>query len=223
VLGLCAGAGVWIAHWHHGHVDSVLATRPLQVLPLTGTAAVLVALVARRRPEPELRPRRATRSATIAAGGLLAVSVAAMTWWPAAPGAVPLLPAPAATSFDPDDAANTWTYGGGWDTAVALNEARSAAVQSFTTGDRPTIGASCAKLQAAVRVAAAFPLPPQEQLRATWTAELEDTAIAADECVRIMRSGEGSDLMVAKFKSAIAYASRLIEQIEQVRRRTIGL
>ncbi|WP_213005816.1 M48 family metallopeptidase [Paractinoplanes toevensis] len=223
ILSVCAGAGVWITHWQHGHVDSALATRPLQVLPILGTAMTLVALTVRRSPRATPAATDTTRSPRVVApvvAGLLAVSAAGVVWWPHAPTVVPLLPPAQAGSYDLNQAVTIWIYGGGWDTAQTVDIARDKAVRAFGTADTSAIEAACKQLQTVVGDAAGFPLPPAPEVRDTWTAEIDDTAIAASECVRAMRSGIGSDLMVAKFESSIAHAGRLIEQLDQALRHT---
>jgi Zn-dependent protease with chaperone function len=223
-LGVLACVGMWIAHWGNGHVDSVIAARPFQVLPFMGTVMTLLAAIAtRQRPgRSTLRPARSWHPFLV---GVLATSTVAVVWWPTAPTAAELLP-PVRTSaaFDPDDAITAWHYGGGWNTFLSVQTARSAAVNAILgRADDRQIAEACEALHLSVRSAASFPKPPVARVRDSWTAVLDDLAAAANACVRTHRGQEdASDIMFAKFHSGAEHMLEIMGQLNSARERSVG-
>ncbi|HEX8866220.1 MAG TPA: M48 family metalloprotease, partial [Lentzea sp.] len=130
LIGLVGTGVIWLTHLRGAEVDSVLATRPHQVLPLLGTIAALAgSLYAVGREERQGRPWGLI--------GIAVVSVAVASWWPKAPAAKPLLapaPTPASTSttttpvttttepkpLDPVQAMGIWKTGGGLERLAAV-------------------------------------------------------------------------------------------------------
>lgn len=106
LIGLAATAAIWLTHLNGTEVDSVLATRPHQVLPVLGTLAALLA-------GGLGRTGRYVRSRPIWAAGIAALGVAVATWWPPAGSSAMTLqpPTPAGAAVNTDEAIAIWVYG----------------------------------------------------------------------------------------------------------------
>jgi Zn-dependent protease with chaperone function len=216
VTGVVAGLGIWSLHLDNGQVDSILAARPLQVLPFAGTAAALLgaAFVPRTANGPQPRPGR------LALAGVVLVSAVAVVWWPSARGAAPLVAQPVPFVADEQAAVATWVHGGGWERFMAVMTANTAVFDAFATEDPVKIANACEQALGPVDAGLAFPKPPAEKVRAAWSAGLEAVGPGARECVRIFRDGGGDpDLMVNGFKTATAQLGRTLTLLSEARER----
>ncbi|MET8758196.1 M48 family metalloprotease [Lentzea sp. NPDC004782] len=209
LIGLVATGAIWLTHLQGGaEVDSVLATRPHQVLPLFGTLAALAgSLYAVRRPQRQARPWGPI--------GLAVVSVAVASWWPKAPTAVPLLapaptstpptissspPAPATTTtsapIDPAQALRIWKIGGGLERLAAVDQA-NAALWAETKPDNDTrLEAACAAL--AQIAGEEFPPPPDPRIGAMWTETLRSLSNGSEACLGAYRGVRPDDGTMAR-------------------------
>jgi hypothetical protein len=208
LIGLAATAAIWLTHLRGGaEVDSVLATRPHQVLPLFGTLAALAgSLHAVRRRQRQARPWGLV--------GLAVVSVAVASWWPKAPDAAPLLapaPAPASTSpmtsaapvttttsapVDPVQALRIWKDGGGLERLAAVDRA-NAALWAETKPDNDTrLEAACAAL--AQVAGEKFPPPPDPRIGAMWTETLQSLSNGSAACLDAYRGVRPDDGTMAR-------------------------
>ncbi|OLR94997.1 M48 family metallopeptidase [Actinokineospora bangkokensis] len=194
VVGLVGCGVLWAAHFLGGPAgsgDSVLAARPLQLLPFTGTVVVLLAAALRRSRRAGAAPRRPV----FVLGVVAVVSVLALSWWPKAPASTALLAEPAPPVVDADSALDTWLQGGGF---AAM---QSAATTLVTYSDAVRAGQLDGIVSACVDVAAAAsrarPYPPPEQAREFrdhWSAAVAAMASGAGKCVRSLRAGAGPDV-----------------------------
>ncbi|NKE57114.1 hypothetical protein FXN61_09820 [Lentzea sp. PSKA42] len=82
LIGLAATVAIWLTHLRGTEVDSVLATRPHQVLPVLGTLVALLVGGLRRQ-------TGGTRSRPIWAAGIAVLGVAVASWWPSAQRTAP--------------------------------------------------------------------------------------------------------------------------------------
>ncbi|GAA0590473.1 hypothetical protein GCM10010174_01830 [Kutzneria viridogrisea] len=222
-LGVLACLGIWALHWTAGgQVDSIVAARPLQVLPFAGTAVTVLA-VALVRPRRD-RPVRAARPGRLVLAGVVAVSAFAVIWWPTANGAAPLLPPePTSLAMNETEAVNIWIYGGGMDTFTAVGTANNTALQNFSTENLERIVSGCADLQPVLRRAEEFPKPPVARLRGSWTSALTELTTAAGECVKVYRDQTGnSALMTSSFRDGVAHLGETLAQIKQATEHAVG-
>ncbi|MCS7482641.1 M56 family metallopeptidase [Umezawaea endophytica] len=214
VVGLVGCLGTWALHLADWQVDSVLAARPFQVLPVLGVVAALVGAVFSR---DVVVPREGSGRVVVAL--VLVVSAVAVVWWPKAPQAALLLPdAGPEQVVDVDEAVNTWAYGGGFDRYTAVVNANDAVFKAFAAEDPALILETCDRARARAEEAAAFPEPPSPEVARTWKAGLAALVPGASECVKIYRGGEGdSQVMVDGFKEAITQLGQTLTLINQAR------
>lgn len=190
LVGLVATVAIWITHLDgFPHVDSALATRPMQVLPFLGTAAALLGGLAATGTRPAGRQTKPW--------GLIAIAVVSavlVAWWPTAPKASPLQPPPPSgdTELNRDQAVNIWIYGGGWDTYMSVINSNGRVFDQVRANDRAKIASACDELLPVLRDAAAFPEPPEERVRGNWKSALGSLENGAHECVRVFRNSTGS-------------------------------
>lgn len=210
LTGLVATGATWWAHLDGTHVDSVLATRPHQVLPFLGTVAGLVGgLVASRRVASRQGAARPAKPPAVAL--IAVVSVGVVSWWPASAGAAPLLPPRVTGEVDRDEAVNTWIYGDGWDRYSSVVTTNNEVFEAVTAEDPAAIALACDALLPVLRDAGAFPPPPEERIRSHWTSALRSLEDGARACLRVFREGREDDgVMGARFVSGL-------EQLEAVR------
>ncbi|GLZ33258.1 hypothetical protein Lesp02_54460 [Lentzea sp. NBRC 105346] len=176
MVGLIATVGLWWSHLDGTRVDSVLATRPLQVLPFLGTAAALLAGGVTHRETRRARPWGAI--------AIAAVSVGLVWWWPKAPNAASIEPPPlAAAELNHDQAVNIWIYGGGWDTFMSVVNANTKVFEGVQANDVSRMTAGCAALLPVLKDAAAFPKPPEDGVRANWSGALTSLELGARSCL----------------------------------------
>jgi hypothetical protein len=220
--------GIWLAHGNDGVVDSVLAARPMQFLPLTGTAALLLAAAVPRpkapRPTAVASPGGHAGSGypVLALAALLAVVGTTLVYWPKAPGAVPILPPdPAPVRINPDQALVIWTNGGG---LQRLSTITAASAEIFSGSATPeSYAAACRRFQPVVAGAAAFPPPPVEPVRSQWREMLESWETGASECVRIFgEQGTGSDLLGSSFRAAQSLTATILVELDAATTRVVG-
>lgn len=185
LVGLAGTAAIWLTHLDGSTVDSVLATRPHQVLPVLGTLAALIA-------GGYGLQRGYARSQPFWAAGIAVVGVAVAAWWPhAAPTATQLRPAPpTVTKIDTDEAVNTWIYGGGWDRMMAVVHAQDKVFAGVRAADPAAIAAGCEQLGPVLREP--FPLPPDPRIATTWTEGLRAMENGTRSCLVVFRD-EGKD------------------------------
>jgi Zn-dependent protease with chaperone function len=178
LIGLAGTAAIWLTHLNGSEVDSVLATRPHQVLPVLGTLAALVA-------GGHGLQRGYARSRPIWAAGIAVLGITVAAWWPhATPTATRLQAAPPTeTKVDTDEAVNIWIYGGGWDRVTAVVQAQDKVFAGVRAADPAAIAAGCEALGPVLREP--FPAPPDATIAASWA-----------EALRAMESGTRSCLVV---------------------------
>lgn len=221
VVGVVGCVGIWLLHLADWQVDSVLAARPLQVLPFAGTvAALLGAAVVRgwRAPSAD----QAWRPGRLALACLVLVSAPAVVWWPSAPKATELLAPPVPAVVNQDEAVNIWIYGGGWNRFMAVMTANNEVFQAFSAQDVPRIVSACENVLAPVREGVDFPKPPGEQVRTTWTTALASIEPGARECLRIYRDGSGDgDLMVTSFRASLDQLGQTLTLLNEARDRAL--
>ncbi|WP_306211709.1 M56 family metallopeptidase [Actinoplanes sp. RD1] len=196
---LCCAATIELHRRAGWQVDSILAARPLQVLPATGAVAVLIALGVRtRRPAGVTGPGRWWASVPVATA--LAGGLAMTVWSPAAGHAVPVLappplPTAAQLAVERDHRLITWLMGGGLMTLGDMNQASYA----YLIGDRDghteaAQAAVCRRQRAAADRAAGFPPPPDDRLGVEYRAairELRDfTSSCPDNLPALYRSAD---------------------------------
>ncbi|MFI6098561.1 M48 family metalloprotease [Lentzea sp. NPDC051213] len=189
LIGLAATATIWLTHLQDGAVDSVLATRPHQVLPVLGTLVALVGGLGRPSPNPA-RP-----------WGLIAiavVSVGVSVWWPKAiPTAAPLQPpAPQDVEVNTDEAVNTWIYGGGWDRMMAVVRANDQVFAGVRANDPAAIAVGCDALVPVVREE--FPAPPDDRIATMWRDGLVALENGARSCLVVFRDSGADDGSMAR-------------------------
>ncbi|SFR18303.1 hypothetical protein SAMN04488564_104772 [Lentzea waywayandensis] len=193
LIGLAGTAAIWLTHLNGSEVDSVLATRPHQVLPVLGTLAALVA-------GGYGLQRGYARSGPIWAAGIAVLGVAVAAWWPhAASTATQLQPAPPTeTKIDTDEAVNTWIFGGGWDRMMAVVRAQDKVFAGVRAADPAAIAAGCAELGPVLREP--FPLPPDAKIATTWTEGLRAMENGTRSCLVVFRdAGKDDGSMAAEF------------------------
>lgn len=189
LIGLAGTGVIWLTHLQGTQVDSALATRPHQVLPLFGTLAALAgSLYAVRRTEQQGRPW--------ALIGLAVVSVALASWWPKAPNAAPLLPPAAAPTstppttpvpttttpkpVDPAEAMRTWKVDGGLERLAAVEQANLALWAETKPDNDARLEPMCVAL--AQLAGETFPPPPDATIGAKWTETLQALHKGAQAC-----------------------------------------
>jgi Zn-dependent protease with chaperone function len=212
-LAVCCTVGIWIAHWNDGVVDSVLAARPMQLLPLTGTAALLLAAAVPRPAGRNGSGRHGSRGPVLALAALLGVVGVTLGYWPKAPGALALLPPePATVPIDSDGALVIWTNGGGLARINAITAANSVIFSGPSTPEH--YASTCRSLQPVLDEAGAFPPPPVEPVRSQWRQMLGAWQTAAGECVRVF-GGQGgeSDLLGSSFSTAQTLAAGILGEL----------
>ncbi|WP_330271999.1 hypothetical protein OG205_33975 [Lentzea sp. NBC_00516] len=191
LIGLAGTAAIWLTHLHGSEVDSVLATRPHQVLPVLGTLAALIA-------GGYGLQRGYARSGPIWAAGIAVLGVAVAAWWPhAAPTATQLQPAlPAETKVDTDEAVNIWIFGGGWDRMMAVVQAQDKVFAGVRAADPEAIAAGCEQLGPVLREP--FPLPPDAKIATTWTEGLRAMENGTRSCLVVFRDAGKDDGSMSK-------------------------
>ena len=251
LTGVGCGLGLWAEHYRNGAVDSVLATRPLQLLLVTGALAAVLGAMARRwaRPRrsvtarscrrwpvtaqpdpPQPGPPRRCRSTVRAGVGtatLVAVGAAALLYWPSAPKAAAVIPPrPVTGRLDPTLASWSWLNGGGMG-AMRSIVADSAAVFTRapqTTGQQAD---ACGQARPALVRAVAFPPPPAEPLRTVWARLLTAWGAALDACVRAGREPPGGraaarNRMAAWFEVAFKHLAEFVGLAQSVTEQTVA-
>ncbi|GLY48485.1 hypothetical protein Lesp01_21410 [Lentzea sp. NBRC 102530] len=186
LTGLVATAAIWLTHLDGTEVDSVLASRPLQVLPVLGTLAALLGGFAHVS-----RPRHPSRPWFAVAAAVLGVAMVA--WQPGATSASASMqpPAPTSTELNTDDAVNTWIYGGGWDRMMTVVRANDQVFVGVRASDPAAILRGCENLIPALREE--FPEPPSAVIAEQWRTALADLETAARSCVAVYRDGRTDD------------------------------
>ncbi|MFC4063677.1 M48 family metalloprotease [Actinoplanes subglobosus] len=221
-------AGIWLAHGNDGVVDSVLAARPMQFLPLTATAALLIGAAVPRPAGPQPTAavawggRAGSGQPVLALAALLTIVGATLVYSPKAPGAVPILPpATAPARINPDQALVIWSNGGGLQQLNAITAANAEIFSGPATPEH--YAAACRRFQPVVADAAAFPSPPVEPVRSQWQAMLKSWQTAASECVRIFgEQGTGSDLLGRSFQEAPSLTTTILGELDAAAARVTG-
>ncbi|WP_394614964.1 M48 family metalloprotease [Lentzea sp. JNUCC 0626] len=200
LIGLTGTAAIWLTHLDGSEVDSVLATRPHQVLPVLGVLAALAA-------GGWGLQRGYERSRPFWAVAIAVLGVAVSLWWPRAEeDAVSLQPPlPTETRVNTDEAVNTWIYGGGWDRMMAVVKAQDQVFAGVRAADPAAIATGCEALGPVLREP--FPLPPDPKIATSWT-----------EGLRAMENGTRSCLVVFRDKGADdgTMASEFIKGLDQL-------
>jgi hypothetical protein len=178
LIGLAATAAIWLTHLNGSQVDSILATRPHQVLPVLGTLAALL-VGGRGRADGYVRSR------PVWAAAIAVLGVAVASWWPSAGSSAQTLqpPLPASAEVDTDEAVAIWVYGGGQDRVTTVIQANDKVFAGVRAADPAAIAAGCEALGPVVREE--FPEPPDAKIAATWA-----------EALRARVSGARSGLVV---------------------------
>ncbi|MGI5504065.1 M48 family metalloprotease [Lentzea sp. CA-135723] len=186
LTGLVATVAIWLTHLDGTQVDSVLASRPLQVLPVLGTLAALLGGFAHVS-----RPRHPSRPWFAVAAAVLGVGMVA--WQPGATDASASMqpPVPTSTELNTDDAVNTWIYGGGWDRMMTVVHATNQVFVGVKATDPAGILQGCENLVPALREE--FPDPPDAVIAENWRTALADLETAARSCVAVYRDGRTDD------------------------------
>jgi len=191
LIGQAATVTIWLTHLKGSEVDSVLATRPHQVLPVLGTVAALVA-------GGYGLQRGYARSGPIWAAGIAVLGVALSLWWPRAePSATSLQPpVPAETRVNTDQAVNTWMYGGGWDRLMTVIHTNDKVFAGVRAADPAAIAAGCEALGPVLREE--FPQPPDPKIAATWTEALRALENGSRSCLVVFRDAGADDGSMSK-------------------------
>ncbi|KJK42105.1 hypothetical protein UK23_38760 [Lentzea aerocolonigenes] len=219
LIGLAGTGVIWLTHLQGTEVDSVIAARPHQVLPLFGTLAALAgSLYAVRRGEHQGRPW--------ALIGLAVVSVAVASWWPKAPNAAPLLPpaaAPTSTTptatttspkpVDPAEAMRAWKADGGLDRLAAVERANLALWAEVTQDNDARLEPTCVAL--AQLAGETFSPPPDATIGALWTETLQALHKGAQACADAIQGRTKDDGTMAR--ELMMGRSRLAELITALR------
>jgi len=189
LIGLVATAAIWLTHLQDGAVDSVLALRPHQVLPVLGTLVALLGGFG--RPNGQL-----SRPWPVVA--LAVVSVGASVWSPkAVPTVAPLQPpAPQQVEVNTDEAVSTWIYGGGWDRLMAVVRANEQVFAGVRASDPAAIAVGCERLVPVLREE--FPAPPDERLATAWQGGLVALENGARSCLVVFRDSGPDDGSMAR-------------------------
>ncbi|HUQ59853.1 hypothetical protein, partial [Lentzea sp.] len=190
LIGLAGTAVIWLTRLDGTQVDSVLATRPLQVLPVFGTVVALaggwVTANAVRKP-----------SAPQGLITIAVVSVAMAWWWPAAEEAAPLRPPVAAGAvINTDEAVNTWMYGGGWDRFTTVVQTNDKVFAGVRASDPEAIWRGCEALLPVLRQD--FPAPPDAKIATGWQEALQALENGATACVPVFRDNGPDDGTMAR-------------------------
>ncbi|MEV6239971.1 M48 family metalloprotease [Lentzea sp. NPDC051838] len=188
LIGLAGTGVIWLTHLQgNAEVDSVLATRPHQVLPLFGTLAALAgSLYAVGRTERRGRPWGLI--------GLAVFSVAVASWWPKAPAATPLLaPAPTSTTtttpvtttttpepVDPAQAMRIWKRDGGLERLATVERANEALWAQATPDNDAALEPTCVAL--AQLTGEPFSPPPDAAIGAKWTETMQSLHKGSQAC-----------------------------------------
>jgi Zn-dependent protease with chaperone function len=218
VVAVVGCLGIWALHLDGGRVDSVMAARPLQVLPVLGVVAALLGAAFTR---DVVVPRRG--SGRLAVVAVLVVSAFTVLWWPKAPQAASLLPDEGPELVvNTDQAVNTWQYGGGFDQFTAVRYASDEVFKAFEAEDTARIAEACEKARARSEEAAAFPEPPGPEVAKSWKAGLALLVPGARECVKIYRDGGGdSQVMLDGFIKSLPDFDRTLTLLNAARESTL--
>ncbi len=191
LIGLAGTVTIWLTHLDGSEVDSVLATRPHQVLPVLGTVAALVA-------GGYGLQRGYARSGPIWAAGIAVLGVTLSLWWPhAKPSATSLQPpVPAQARVNTDEAVNTWMYGGGWDRLMTVINTNDKVFAGVRAADPAAIAAGCEALGPVLREE--FPQPPDPKIAATWTEALRALENGSRSCLVVFRDAGHDDGSMSK-------------------------
>ncbi|MEU3646601.1 hypothetical protein AB0E59_24695 [Lentzea sp. NPDC034063] len=216
LIGLAGTAAIWLTHLHGSEVDSVLATRPHQVLPVLGTLAALIA-------GGYGLQRGYARSGPIWAAGIAVLGVAVAAWWPhAAPTAKQLQPAPPTeTKVDTDEAVNTWIFGGGWDRMMAVVRAQDKVFAGVRAADPAAIAAGCEQLGPVLREP--FPLPPDPKIATTWTEGLRAMENGTRSCLVVFRdAGKDDGSMSSEFLKGLDQLENTQNALIEAQKRAVS-
>ncbi|WP_176960038.1 M48 family metalloprotease [Lentzea jiangxiensis] len=207
LIGLTGTAAIWLTRLDGSEVDSVLAMRPHQVLPLLGTVAALLAGGYGLR-------RGYERSRPVWAVAIAALGVAVSVWQPAPDQDVVALqpPAPAEARVDTDEAVNTWMHGGGWERLTTVIKANDQVFAGVRAADPAAIAAGCQALGPVLR--AEFPQPPDAQIATSWSEGLRALENGTRSCLVVFRDGGPDDGSMTK---------EFLKGIEQLQRTQAAL
>ncbi|WP_439662213.1 M48 family metalloprotease [Lentzea sp. HUAS TT2] len=216
LIGLAGTAAIWLTHLNGSEVDSVLATRPHQVLPVLGTLAALIA-------GGYGLQRGYARSRPFWAAGIAVLGVATAAWWPHAASTATSLQAapPTETKFDTDEAVNTWIYGGGWDRMMAVVRAQDKVFAGVRAADPAAIAAGCEELGPVLREP--FPLPPDPKIATTWTEGLRAMENGTRSCLVVFRdSGPDDGSMASEFIKGLDQLEATQNALVEARERALS-
>lgn len=214
LIGLVATAAIWLTHLQDGAVDSVLALRPHQVLPVLGTLVALLGGFG--RPSGQL-----SRPWPVVA--LAVASVGASMWSPkAVPTAAPLQPpAPQQVAVNTDEAVNTWIYGGGWDRLMAVVRANEQVFVGVRASDPAAIAVGCERLVPVLLEE--FPAPPDERLATAWQGGLVALENGARSCLVVFRdSGPDDGSMAREFGKGLEQLKVMRTELLEAQERAIS-
>ncbi|MFI9106163.1 M48 family metalloprotease [Streptomyces fildesensis] len=187
-----------------GTIDDAIAARPLQVVPVLGTALVLAGAALgrglRRRgvlapgsgsgsEQAALRSGRA-RTAGRAVPFVVAVAcVALMAATPAASRDVLKVGEVSRTTPVRDGMAelHIWVAGGGLNQFLLVGQSMDLMFTSFSPFDRAKALARCGQLVSDVGGARMFPPPPEQRAATLWTTGLDSVELGATQCVQAMK------------------------------------
>ncbi|WP_434452177.1 M48 family metalloprotease [Lentzea sp. E54] len=191
LIGLPATAAIWLTHLDDAEVDSILAARPHQVLPVLGTLAALLV-------GGHGRVGGYTGSRPVWAAGIAGLGVAVAAWWPHAAASAESLqpPVPAGAAVDTDEALAIWLYGGGQDRIMTVVQANDKVFAGVRAEDPAAIAAGCEALGPVLREE--FPAPPDAKIAATWTEALRALQSGTRSCLVVFRDEGFDDGSMAK-------------------------
>ncbi|GAA3859702.1 hypothetical protein GCM10022243_26950 [Saccharothrix violaceirubra] len=218
LIGLVATVALWFAHLDGTVVDSVVAARPHQVLPVLGTIAGLVGGLAAGGGGRRTGQARPVRVALIAV-----VSVGLASWWPHSDGKAPLEASPAVWEIDYDFAVAVWAQGGGWDQFTSVVQGNSRFATALDSGNDTAVADTCEAQSAVLRDAREFPPPPEDHVRDEWIDALDTLANATQACLRVLREGDTDvDGMLAQFLRGLDRLKAAQELILAARERALA-
>lgn len=216
LIGLAATAAIWLTHLNGSQVDSILAARPHQVLPVLGTLAALL-VGGRGRADGYVRSR------PVWAVAIAALGVAVATWWPSAASSAQTLqpPLPAGTEVDTDEAVAIWVYGGGQDRLMTVIQANDKVFAGVRAADPAAIAAGCEALGPVVREE--FPEPPDAKIAATWEEALRALESGARSCLVVFRDkGPDDGSMTKEFLQGIEQLKATQTALVEAQQRAIS-
>ncbi|WP_033344154.1 M48 family metalloprotease [Catenuloplanes japonicus] len=222
VLGSAVTLTMWLAHWHGGQVDSILARRPLQILATTGIiAAVLAIAVPARRPTAERGVRETGSGAARRRNPLVpamlvlcAASVATIVWCPASLSGAPIQPPPGPPPvMDRNQALSVWSSGGGSSRLDDVVWANAEFVEAARTHDPARVLAACRHQLQTVEAAAHFPAPPVAEVSTMLSSALHHLTIEANWCVRLSLDPAGDEEMPETFGRGAEHLLRTTEAL----------